>query len=80
MGVIYNKSRIEDVAKLVDSVSGTVEGIGTSVTGLTNTVNGFYTDDGKAIVLNSSTAESTKKFKITVADNGTISATEIVAE
>jgi len=30
------------------------------------------------IVLKSSTASSTKKFKITVVDNGTISATEIV--
>lgn len=32
----------------------------------------------KEIVMSSSTAESTKKFKITVVDNGTITATEIV--
>jgi hypothetical protein len=31
----------------------------------------------KELVLASSTADSTKKFKITVVDNGTISATEI---
>lgn len=35
------------------------------------------TDDGKAIVLKSSTASSTKSYKITVVDGGTISATEI---
>ena len=33
----------------------------------------------KEIVLSSSTAESTKKFKITVDDSGTISATEVTA-
>lgn len=38
-----------------------------------------YNSAPKEIVLSSSTAESTKKFKITVVDNGTISATEIVA-
>lgn len=31
----------------------------------------------KEIILSSSTASSTKKFKITVIDNGTISATEV---
>lgn len=31
----------------------------------------------KEIIMSSSTAESTKKFKITVVDAGTISATEI---
>ena len=35
---------------------------------------------GEALVLYSSTDKSTKKFKITVDDSGTISATEIVAE
>lgn len=37
-----------------------------------------YDSAPKEIVLSSSTAESTKKFKITVVDNGTIAATEIV--
>ncbi len=36
-----------------------------------------YFPDAKTLVLASSTASSTKKFKITVVDNGTISATEI---
>ena len=44
--------------------------------------NAWYsgTIEGKALILPSSTAGSTKKFKITVDDSGTISATEIVAE
>lgn len=37
-----------------------------------------YNAAPKEIVLSSSTASSTKKFKITVVDNGTITATEIV--
>lgn len=36
-----------------------------------------YNAAPKEIVMSSSTAESTKKFKITVVDNGTIAATEI---
>ena len=36
-----------------------------------------YFPDAKTLVLASSTASSVKKFKITVVDNGTISATEI---
>lgn len=36
------------------------------------------TIEGKALILPSSTADSTKKFKITVDDSGTISATEVV--
>ena len=36
------------------------------------------TIEGKALILPSSTAGSTKKFKITVDDSGTISATEVV--
>ena len=35
--------------------------------------------DGK-IILASSTAESTKKFEITVTDEGTVTATEVVEE
>ena len=42
--------------------------------------NAWYsgTIEGKALILPSSTAGSTKKFKITVDDSGTISATEVV--
>ena len=39
----------------------------------------FTVKSGHAIVLMSSTADSTKKFKITVDDSGTISATEVTA-
>lgn len=35
--------------------------------------------DGKEIFLNSSTAESTKVFSVTVTDDGTLTATEVVA-
>lgn len=35
-------------------------------------------DGDKEIILTSSTSNSTKKFKITVDDSGTITATEIV--
>ena len=38
----------------------------------------YMANGDKAIILTSSTAESTKKFKITVDDSGTITATEIV--
>ena len=42
--------------------------------------NAWYsgTIEGKALILPSSTAGSTKKFKITVDDSGTISATEVI--
>jgi NCAIR mutase (PurE)-related protein len=40
----------------------------------------LVTDGGKSLILNSSTADSVKKFKITVVDAGTITATEIVEE
>ena len=39
----------------------------------------FTVKSGQAIVLMSSTADSTKKFKITVDDSGTLSATEVTA-
>ena len=38
----------------------------------------YMANGDKAIILTSSAADSTKKFKITVDDSGTISATEIV--
>lgn len=41
--------------------------------------NAWYagTVEGKALILPSSTTDSTKKFKITVDDSGTLSATEV---
>lgn len=94
MGVIYNKSRIEDVAKQVDTVSGSVNTLSDTVAtekgkvtalqlgfnNLYTTVSGMYIDNGKGLVLNSSSEGSTKQFEITVSDNGTITATEIVIE
>ena len=62
-------ANVEDIEELETSV-GTLE---TSVDSLEEK---FPTP--KEIVLTSSTAESTKKFKITVVDDGTIAATEIV--
>ena len=62
-------ANVEDIDTLETSV-GTLE---TSVDALEEK---FPTP--KEIVLESSTAESTKKFKITVVDGGTIAATEIV--
>ena len=38
----------------------------------------YIANGDKAIILASSTADSTKKFRITVDDSGTLSATEIV--
>lgn len=38
---------------------------------------GFYLVDNKEVVVKSSTAGSTKKFKITVDDTGTLSAVEV---
>ena len=39
----------------------------------------YIANGDKAIILTSSTLGSTKKFKITVDDNGTLSATEVTA-
>ena len=38
----------------------------------------YIANGDKAIILTSSTADSTKKFKITVDDSGALTATEIV--
>ena len=39
----------------------------------------YIANGDKAIILTSSTANSTKQFKITVDDSGTLSATEVTA-
>ena len=39
----------------------------------------YMANGDKAIILTSSTLDSTKKFKITVDDSGTLSATEVTA-
>ena len=76
---------LESMSGVVDKVNANVEDIGTletSVGTLETSVDALEEKfpTPKEIVLASSTAESTKKFKITVVDNGTIAATEIVEE
>ena len=66
---------LESMSGVVDKVNSNVEDIGTLETSVDALEEKFPTP--KEIVLASSTAESTKKFKITVVDAGTISATEI---
>lgn len=81
---------LESMSGVVDTVNGNVEDIEAlqaSLAGVVNKANANAEDidalqanfpTPKEIVLESSTAESTKKFKITVVDGGTLAATEIV--
>ena len=73
---------LESMSGVVDKVNSNVDDIDTletSVGTLETSVDALEEKfpTPKEIVLASSTAESTKKFKITVVDDGTISATEI---
>lgn len=81
---------LESMSGVVDTVNGNVadiDALQASLAGVVGNVNGNAEDieelqakfpTPKEIVLESSTAESTKKFKITVVDGGTLAATEIV--
>ena len=81
---------LESMSGVVNKVNGNVadiEALQASLAGVVGNVNGNAEDivalqakfpTPKEIVLESSTAESTKKFKITVVDGGTLAATEIV--
>lgn len=81
---------LESMSGVVDKVNGNVddiEALQESMVGVVAKANANADDidalqakfpTPKEIVLESSTAESTKKFKITVVDGGTIAATEIV--
>ena len=81
---------LESMSGVGDKVNGNVADIvalQASLAGVVGNVNGNVADidalqakfpTPKEIVLESSTAESTKKFKITVVDGGTLAATEIV--
>lgn len=82
-----NKQHVQGKYNVEDS-SGTyahIVGNGTSDTARSNahtldwSGNAWYagTVEGKALILPSSTPDSTKKFKITVDDSGTITATEV---
>lgn len=48
-----------------------------NITNLDKSAVKYETADNKSFVINSSTSGSVKKFRITVVDEGTISATEI---
>lgn len=74
---------LESMAGMGDKVNGNaedIEALETSVDTLETSVDALEEKfpTPKEIVLASSTASSTKKFKITVIDDGTITATEIV--
>ena len=74
---------LESMSGVVDKVNANVEDIDTLETSVDTLETSVDTLEEKfptpkEIVLASSTAESTKKFKITVVDDGTIAATEIV--
>ena len=61
------------------SVKGELPNIALDVTANRITFNGVYGISETEIILKSSTEGSTKKFKITVDDSGTITATDITA-
>src|SRR5574344_637282 len=65
-----------DIEDLEDDFSA----LATRMTAAEDDFSALVTDGGKSLILNSSTADSVKKFKITVVDAGTITATEIVEE
>ena len=93
MGVINLNDRVDKLEESTTSLGSVTDQIDAEVTALDEQINGDGdTDLGlagdvadlsaalpneKTLVLASSTASSTKKFAITVLDNGTISATEI---
>lgn len=54
-----------------------INAAGDTIAEVINLIASKYDVAPKEIVMSSSTAESTKKFKITVIDDGTITATEI---
>ena len=69
-------ANVEDIEALETRVDPLETSVGTLETSVDSLEEKFPTPN--EIVLASSTAESTKKFKITVVDGGTIAATEIV--
>lgn len=78
---VHGKYNIEDTSNTYAEIVGNGEQLENSnAYTLDWEGNAWYsgTIEGKALILPSSTAGSTKKFKITVDDSGTISATEVV--
>ena len=72
MGVINLDFRVTKLEAAAESQAGTLDSIDAELNATL--------PNSKTLVLDSSTASSTKKFAITVDDDGLITATEIVAE
>lgn len=67
-------SKVDSLKKLCKRITGK-EVKGDTVC---EVLDDMFTDTPKKIVLASSTPDSTKKFEITVTDDGTVTATEVV--
>lgn len=67
-------SKVDSLKKLYKRITGK-EANGDTVC---EVLNDMFTEIPKKIVLASSTTDSTKKFEITVTDDGTVTATEVV--
>ena len=77
---VHGKYNIEDTSNTYVEIVGNGEQLENSNAHTLDWLgNAWYagTVEGKAIILPSSTADSTKKFKITVDDSGTLTATEV---
>lgn len=68
--------KINALKKLASKLGITVKG--DTLGEVVESIADGYDPAPKNIILSSSTPDSTKKFKVTVVDNGTITATEIV--
>ena len=55
-----------------------LDNLKTTLNAIKHLLTNYMANGDKAIILTSSIPDSTKKFKITVDDSGTITATEIV--
>ena len=81
MGVVHNKAAIDKLRGELKATQANAATANETLSGLISGVSGELHDflpDEKTLVLASSTAESVKRFAITVDDDGKISATEIV--
>lgn len=79
MCVINLDFRVSKLEAAAESQGSTLDSVDAELTAVDAALSTVY-PDSKTLVLDSSTAESTKKFAITVNDDGLITATEIVAE
>ena len=72
-------TKVEALRKLAVAL-GITDVDGDTIAEVIDSIVANYDVAPKEIVMSSSTPDSVKKFKITVVDNGTISAIEIVEE